>query len=232
MKIFPKGLWGWIRFIGWGSAGLSLLYFFALKLILPPITITQLNDLFFAGRPLRRNYVPANRVSPHFYRAVIAAEDGNFAKHSGFDWQALATTVSEGDGGGASTISQQTSKNVFLWQRRDYIRKALEFPLTMGIESVWGKQRILEVYVNSVEMGRGIYGVQAASQYYFRKNAANLTPREAATIAALLPNPKVYGQNLRSPYMRRRVDRIQREMNYLQANSEATNKLIEALTKN
>jgi monofunctional biosynthetic peptidoglycan transglycosylase len=81
-------------------------------------------------------------------------------------------------------------------------------------------------------MGRGIYGVQAASQYYFRKNAANLTPREAATIAALLPNPKVYGQNLRSPYMRRRVDRIQREMNYLQANSEATNKLIEALTKN
>jgi monofunctional glycosyltransferase len=231
MKIFPRGLWGWMRFILWSSAGFSLLYFFALRWILPPITITQLNDLFFAGAPFRRNYIPANRVSPHFYRAVIAAEDGNFAKHNGFDWQALAATIAEGDGGGASTISQQTVKNVFLWQGRDYIRKALEFPLTMGSESVWGKQRILEVYVNSVEMGRGIYGIQAASQYYFRKNADDLTQREAATIAALLPNPKVYGRNLRSPQIRRRIDRIQREMNYLQANSTATNKLIEELTK-
>lgn len=186
--------------------------------MMPPTTTTQLQSII-QGKSVsfRRDYVPIEQVSPDFLLAVIASEDAKFAQHHGIDIDATIYALKTGKGGGASTISQQVSKNVLLWQNQDYLRKLLEIPLTAEIELIWGKRRILEVYVNVIEMGNGIFGIQAASQYYFHKDAANLTMREAATIAALLPNPKKRGENIHSPAMKKRVAKILKEMKYIKS---------------
>lgn len=169
---------------------------------MPPITITQISNSFSYG--LKRDYVSWEEISYNVKLAAIASEDQAFPDHSGFDWDAIEKSLKPKKkkkktkiplGGGASTITQQVAKNVFLWQGSGvgrYIRKGPEMYFTKMIEWVWGKQRILEVYLNTIEMGKGIFGIEAAAQSYFHKSAKNLTREEAAKIIACLPNPKVF----------------------------------------
>lgn len=193
-----------IAFILWG------------KFFNPPITITQISGILNFGK-LERDYVDYDEMSSHVKKAVIAAEDQKFFTHNGFDYQAIEKAYRDNEKGkkikGGSTISQQTAKNVFLWQGRSWFRKGLETVYTFIIELIWGKEVILERYLNSIEMGQGVFGVEAASQYYFGKNAKNLTKSEAAWIAAILPNPKKYDPNNPSSYLRKRHTWIMRQMN-------------------
>ncbi len=194
-------IWRWIKRIFLWSFFSSLLYIIICKWIMPPVTITQLNA-WLAGDGLKREYVSNEEISPNLRLAAMAGEDQLFPIHSGFDWKALEKSLNSNPakngrirGGAASTISQQVAKNVFLWQGEGfgrYVRKVPEFYFTKMIEWIWGKQRILEVYLNVIEMGKGIYGAQAASQAYFNKPAKTLTRKEAAMLIACLPNPKVY----------------------------------------
>jgi len=169
---------------------------------MPPITITQIANTFSYG--LKRDYISWNEMNPSIKLAAIASEDQSFPDHGGFDWDAIEKSLKPKKkgkktkiplGGGASTITQQTAKNIFLWQGGSiskYIRKVPELYFTKMIEWVWGKQRILEVYLNIIEMGPGIFGVEAAARYYFNKSARNLTRAESAMIIACLPNPKKF----------------------------------------
>lgn len=146
---------------------------------------------------MKRDYVSMNEISPYAKLAVISSEDQLFPDHSGFDWKSIEKARSYNKKKpnrirGASTISQQVAKNVFLWQGRSYFRKGLEVYFTFMIELIWGKKRILELYLNISEMGKGVYGIEAASQKYFNKPAQKLTRSEAAMIAACLPNPKEF----------------------------------------
>jgi monofunctional biosynthetic peptidoglycan transglycosylase len=142
------------------------------------------------------------------FRAAVAAEDANFCRHWGFDMGAIRTAIAEGSGRGASTISQQTVKNVFLWQGRSWLRKALEAVLTLLVEAVWTKRRILVVYLNVAEFGEGVFGVEAAARHYFGISAAELTPTQAARLAVVLPNPKVRNPASLNQTLRRRAARI------------------------
>jgi monofunctional biosynthetic peptidoglycan transglycosylase len=158
--------------------------------------------------PHHYHWVPLDNISPAMGVAVIAAEDQLFAEHAGFDWKAIEKAISYNQTHkktrGASTISQQTAKNLFLWDGRNWVRKALETWFTVLIETLWTKERILEVYLNIVEFGDGVYGVDAAAQHYFHKPAARLSSGEAALLAAVLPNPHVYQVNKPGAYVRGR----------------------------
>ncbi|MBS1750702.1 MAG: monofunctional biosynthetic peptidoglycan transglycosylase [Bacteroidetes bacterium] len=172
---------------------LQFVYIFLLKWFDPPVTLTQLGSLL-SGYGLKRDYVSAEEISPWAGLAVIASEDQLFPDHNGFDWKSIERAIAKNKRkknriAGASTISQQVAKNVFLWQGRTWFRKGLEVYFTFMIERVWGKQRILEVYLNVSEMGKGIFGIEAAAQNYFNKPASKLTRTESAMIAACLPNP-------------------------------------------
>lgn len=166
----------------------------------------------------KRDWVSIDEMGTSIQKAVIASEDGKFTTHNGFDVKAIEKAYKNNQKGrkvkGGSTISQQTAKNVFLWPGRSYLRKGLEAYFTVLIEVVWGKERIMEVYLNSIEMGNGIYGIEAASQYWFNKSAKNLTKAEAAAIAAILPNPRVYKAKNSSRYIERRKNAIKRQMNF------------------
>ena len=165
---------------------------------------------------LSHDWVPLEKISVNLQKAVIASEDGFFLKHSGFDFTAMQKAYKNNERGrrikGGSTISQQTAKNVFLWQGRSYIRKGLEAYFTVLIELIWGKERIMEVYLNSIEMGDGVYGAQAASEYWYRKDAINLTPIQAAGIAAILPNPRKFTATSSSSYINKRKSKITKVM--------------------
>lgn len=197
-----------------------LVYIVALKWIDPPITITQINSLI-NGEGLRRDYISWDEMPSSIKLAVIASEDQLFASHNGFDRKSIekALEYNQKTKGkktrGASTISQQTAKNVFLWQGRSWFRKGLEVYFTFMIEKIWGKKRILEVYLNVAEMGEGVYGIEAAAQYHFKKPAAKLTRNEAARIAVALPNPKKYKVNPPSQYVSNRTDWVLRQMRNL-----------------
>lgn len=177
----------------------QLIYIIALKWVNPPMTITMLtNRIALAGtsKDFHRTWVNYEDISRYAKLAVIAGEDQKFPVHHGFDVQSIEAAWEDYQHGeelrGASTISQQTAKNVFLWQGGGWFRKGLEAYCTFMIEWVWGKQRILEVYLNVAQMGDGIYGVGAASQYYFHTTAGRLTRAQAALLAASLPNPLYY----------------------------------------
>lgn len=183
-------------------------YIVVLKWINPPITVTQAVD-WFRGYGLKRDYVSFYEMSPQIRLAVMASEDQLFPDHNGFDIKSIKKAFSENQKKrkkprGASTISQQVAKNVFLWQGGGWFRKALEVYFTFMIELVWGKERILEVYLNVAEMGKGIYGVEAAARTYFKKPAKKLTRTESAMLAACLPNPKKYKVQPASPYISKR----------------------------
>ena len=193
-----------ILFIVWG------------KFFNPPITITQIGGLIEFGK-LNRDYIPYDEMGNNVKRAVIASEDQSFFDHNGFDYKAIEKAMKHNEKGkklrGGSTISQQTAKNVFLWQGRSWVRKGLEAVYTFIIELAWGKDVILERYLNSIEMGRGVFGVEAASKYYFNKSAKDLTKSEAAWIATILPNPQKYDPINPSAYLNKKHNWIMRQMN-------------------
>jgi len=178
----------------------------------PPLTLLMARE-FVAGNGLDYRWRSLEDISPHLVASAIAAEDARFCNHSGFDMEAIEQALRDNERGrrvrGGSTISQQTAKNVFLWPGRDWIRKGLEAGYTVMIETVWSKRRIMEVYLNVAEMGPGVYGAEAAARHWFGKSAADLTPREAARIAAILPSPRRYNAGSPGPYVRRRAARVQ-----------------------
>lgn len=195
---------------------LHWLYIVLLIFVNPPITTTQIKSLL-DGYGIKRDYVSYNQISYQAGLAVIGAEDQIFAEHFGLDYESIEKAIEFNKKHtkrkrGASTISQQVAKNVFLWQGRSWIRKGLEVYFTFMIELIWSKKRILDIYLNSVEMGKGIFGIQAASKFFFNKNASQLSRQEAATIAACLPNPKRFRPNAPSPYILSRRDWIIEQM--------------------
>jgi monofunctional biosynthetic peptidoglycan transglycosylase len=198
----------------------QLFYIFLLKWVDPPITLTQLGS-WITGNGLKRDMVDAKEMSSYAKLAVISSEDQLYPDHSGFDWKHIEKAMEynkrkPGRVRGASTISQQVAKNVFLWQGRSWIRKGLEVYFTFMIETIWGKRRILEMYLNIAEMGPGIFGVEAAAQNYFKKSAKQLSRQEAAMIAACLPNPKKYTVKPLSNYVAGKYPWVLRQMNNLQ----------------
>ena len=200
---------------------LQFVYIIFCKWINPPITITQLNSLI-QGYGLHRDYISFDDMGPNIKLAVMASEDQLFPNHNGFYMKAIDAAVKYNETHtvkrrGGSTISQQTAKNVFLWQHGGYFRKGLEFYFTFMIELIWRKKRTLETYLNVSEMGKGIFGVQAAAKKYFNKDAKNLTRSEAAMIAAVLPNPKEYTIVPLSGYVARRSNEILRQMSFIEA---------------
>ncbi|WP_407524837.1 monofunctional biosynthetic peptidoglycan transglycosylase [Lacibacter sp. MH-610] len=203
---------------------LQLVYIIALKWVNPPVTITQLVSLL-QGDGLKRDYVDVNDMSAAAKLSVMAAEDQLFPDHNGFDWKSIEKAMDYNKRKpnrvrGASTISQQTAKNVFLWQGRSWFRKGLELYFTQMIEWIWGKERILEVYLNVIEMGRGVYGIEAAARTYFKKPARLLNKNEAAQIAACLPNPKKYTVKPLSRYVSARSGWVLRQMNNLEGDAD------------
>lgn len=199
-----------------------LVYIVMLKWVNPPITITQINSVL-EGHGLHRDYISYEEMPQSVKLAAIASEDQLFAQHKGFDRKNIekALKFNEAHKGkkirGASTISQQVAKNVFLWQKRSWLRKGLEVYFTLMIEMIWGKERILEMYLNVSEMGIGTFGIEAASQRYYKKPASELTKNEAARIIVNLPNPKKYRVNPPSPYVSNRAKWVERQMRNLQS---------------
>ncbi len=201
----------------------QLLYIIICRWVNPPITITQLVNAA-EGNGLKRDYIDYADMGDNIKLAVIASEDQLFPEHEGFDTTAIKKAIAYNKTHkrkrGASTISQQTAKNVFLWQHGGYFRKGLEVYFTFMIEKLWSKKRVLETYLNVAEMGRGIFGVQAAARAYFNKDAKALTRQEAAMIAACLPNPKKYTVKPLHRYVAARSARIVRQMNNLDGDPE------------
>jgi monofunctional biosynthetic peptidoglycan transglycosylase len=218
---------GWasrlLRGLGLALAGwivLTVATVVALRWIDPPFTAFMVTDrvthLFADDYTFRHEWRNWNDISRNAAIAVIAAEDQTFPRHRGFDFKQIGKALEDRERGrrvrGASTISQQVAKNLFLWRGQSWFRKGLEAGITVLIEACWSKQRILEVYLNVAEFGRGTYGVQAASQRYFRKDASRLSRREAALLAAVLPAPSSYKVEAPSRYVQRRQEWIQRQM--------------------
>ena len=222
---------GWLRRIlkglAWALGGfLALNVMLVLTFRFVPVPVSGLMiqrrvEAWGSDKPYQSHHtwVPLEEISPSLGAAVIAAEDQNFADHFGFDWQAIEKAVQHNEKSrrkrGASTVSQQTAKNLFLWNNRSWTRKGLEAWFTLLIEVGWSKKRILEVYLNIVEFGDGIYGAEAAARAYFGKPAKRLTPSEAALLAAVLPNPRKFHANAPSDYIRGRQTWILSQMRQL-----------------
>lgn len=162
--------------------------------------------------PIEKQWVDIEDISPYLITASVAAEDNNFLGHNGFDWGAIQKAIDERESGkrkrGASTISQQTAKNVFLWPKQSWIRKGCEVYFTFMIETFWSKERIMEVYLNVIEMGNGIYGAEAAAQHYFGKSAKRLSRRQACLIAATYPSPRKFNPGKPSGYLNSRATHL------------------------
>jgi monofunctional biosynthetic peptidoglycan transglycosylase len=202
----------------------QLFYILLLKWVNPPITLTQLAS-WVTGNGMHRDYVDMKDISPYAKLAVIASEDQLFPEHNGFDWKSIEKAMEHNRKKperikGASTISQQVAKNVFLWQGRDWLRKGFEVYFTFMIEWIWGKKRILEVYLNVAEMGKGVFGVEAAARRNFDRSADKLTRQQAAMIAACLPNPKLFTLRPLSSHVARRYPWIMRQMNNLEDDAD------------
>jgi monofunctional biosynthetic peptidoglycan transglycosylase len=202
--------------------GLSI--FFVLLFRFVPVPITPLMAIrsveqIFGDEDLRlkHDWVSIDEISKNLPLAVVCSEDQNFMNHSGFDLKAIERSVDAAKRGakrvkGASTISQQTAKNLFLWPGRSWVRKGFEVWFTVLIEFAWPKERIMEVYLNSIEMGKGIYGAEAAANFYWKTSAKNLSRTQAAAIAAILPNPRKYSANPPGPYVQERIGWISGQM--------------------
>jgi monofunctional biosynthetic peptidoglycan transglycosylase len=207
----PRPLWR--RILLWALRGTGLLAAFYLLLIIlfsflpPPGNIYQWQESWRLGG-IEREWVDWQDIAPVMGRSAVAAEDANFCLHWGFDMQAIREAISTGANRGASTIDQQVTKNVLLWQNRSWVRKAMEAALTPVVELLWSKQRILEMYLNQVEFAEGVFGVQAAAKKLFGVNARDLTAVQAARLAAVLPNPKEYSANKPGSYVRARARQI------------------------
>lgn len=200
--------------------GITVLWVVLYKYIPVPYTPLMAIRAIDGGKKYetRHDWVPIDEISPYLQLAVISAEDQTFLNHSGFDREAIEKAIKHNEQGkklrGGSTISQQTAKNAFLWPQRSWFRKGMEVYFTFLIETLWSKERILEVYLNSIEMGDGVFGAEAASQYWFHKSAKNLSTENAAAIAAILPSPRRYSANPPGAYVARRTQWIIRQMRY------------------
>lgn len=204
--------------------GLSILSVLILKWVpvpMTPLMVVRIVESKFDDSEtiFSHDWEPLENISPNLQKAVIASEDANFLNHNGFDFNAIQKAFKNNEKGkrikGGSTISQQTAKNVFLWQGRSYLRKGLEAYFTVLIELVWGKERIMEVYLNSIEMGNGVYGAQEAARHWYSTTASNLTVKEAAGIAAILPNPRKFKASNSSSYINNRKNKISREIRHV-----------------
>ena len=196
-------------------AGLVLTSVAVPRLLPPPVTFLMVARSF-EGEDLSYRWRSLDDISPRLVEAVIASEDSGFCAHRGFDMKAIEKALKANERGGrirgGSTISQQTAKNVFLWPGRDWVRKGFEAGYTVLIETVWGKRRIVEVYLNVAEWAPGVYGAEAAARHWFGKSARDLSAREAARLAAILPSPRRYNASSPGPYVRRRASRVQAAM--------------------
>ncbi|MFO6299380.1 monofunctional biosynthetic peptidoglycan transglycosylase [Rahnella selenatireducens] len=226
-KFAGKGIWGkpvlWFKravilLLSLWVAGIMLFAFlpvpFSAVMVERQVSAWLTGDFRYVAHS---DWVPMSEISAPMALAVMAAEDQKFPEHWGFDVDAIQSVLDK-DGGkmrGASTLSQQTAKNLFLWDGRSWVRKGLEAGLTVGIETVWTKRRILTVYLNIVEFGDGVFGVEQASQHFFHKPASRLTASQAALLAAVLPNPHLFKVNAPSAYVLRRQQWILRQMSQL-----------------
>ena len=199
------------------TIAVSLIY----RFVPPPVTplmLVRYTGQLFSGEKVRlsKDWVKLDDISPNLVNAVVASEDNNFKSHWGFDFEAIkkANELNKKGGRlrGASTITQQTAKNVFLWPDRTYVRKGFEVYFTILIEFTWSKRRTMEVYLNVIEMGKGIYGAEQAAQTYFHKSAKNLNKREAAAIAAILPNPRKWHPDKPTAYIQHKTQKIMEAM--------------------
>ena len=212
--IFRIILWFFILSIG------STIIFRWVPVPFTPLMIKRCVEQKMDGKPmkLQKDWVALDEITPHMQLAVVCSEDQNFLMHFGFDFKALKKAMINNEKGkkirGGSTISQQTAKNVFLWDGRNYVRKAFEAYFTLLIEVFWSKERIMEVYLNVIEFGDGIYGAEAAAQHYFKKPAAKLSREEAATLATLLPSPRKYGKVINGNYVQGRKIWVLQQMRF------------------
>lgn len=211
-KAPPKPSWGKrLRRLFW--RGLAVAFLLAVGVVIlgvfvnPPTTAYMMSEKRRLGG-VDYQWVSLEEVAPVMVRSVVAAEDANFCNHWGFDLPAIKLAIEEGSSRGASTLSQQTVKNVFLWHGRSWIRKALEAVMTPLVEAVWSKRRILEVYLNIAEFDEGVFGVEAAARHYFKVSPENLTPTQSARLAAILPSPKKRSASDPSRYVRKRAGQV------------------------
>ncbi|MDE6002884.1 MAG: monofunctional biosynthetic peptidoglycan transglycosylase [Prevotella sp.] len=218
-----KNIIKWIVVAFFASTILSVVALRWLPVYFTPLMFIRLGQQVKAGETLKmhHHWVPLDKISPSLPTAVMASEDARFLEHHGFDYKAIEHAAMrnlkhpEKRKLGASTISQQTAKNVFLWPGRSWVRKGFEVYFTTLIELLWSKQRIMEVYLNSIEMGDGIYGADAVAEYHFNTSAAQLTEAQCALIAATLPNPRRFNSARPNSYMLKRQSRILHEMHYV-----------------
>tara|TARA_R110001632_G_scaffold233172_1_gene378362 strand:+ start:4571 stop:5248 length:678 start_codon:yes stop_codon:yes gene_type:complete len=199
----------------WRASLLLILILFVFRFIPPPTTAFMLQSPY----PVTQDWISIDELPSHVPLAFVSSEDQRFPNHYGVDFAAIRKAISQYDDGdglrGASTITQQTAKNLFLWSGRSFVRKGLEAGLALSLETLWGKKRILEVYLNIAEFGQGIYGVEAASQHYFGRSASKLTMNQAARLAIMLPSPRTRSPNDLTFYLRQRVIWVERQMQQL-----------------
>jgi monofunctional biosynthetic peptidoglycan transglycosylase len=185
-----------------------LLWILIYAVVPVPTTFYMQQERARLGQPLEQEWAAMEDISPHLARAAVAAEDANFCLHWGFDMSAIRDAIADGAARGGSTISQQTVKNAFLWHGRSWVRKALEAAITPVMELIWPKRRVLEVYLNVAEFAPGVFGAEAAAQHHFGVSAADLTARQAALLAAVLPSPQTYNASAPSNFVDRRARSI------------------------
>ncbi|HEX9857391.1 MAG TPA: monofunctional biosynthetic peptidoglycan transglycosylase [Paracoccaceae bacterium] len=219
MPLLPR-----LRFWAWRGVA-AVAGFFAFLVVLfwvvnPPTTIYIAQESWRLGG-VARDWVPMEKIAPVMARSAVAAEDANYCLHWGFDMRAIRAALDEGANRGASTISQQVVKNVFLWHGRNWGRKAMEALLTPVVELLWSKRRILEVYLNVAEFGEGVFGVQAAAQHYFGVDAADLSPSQAARLAAVLPDPKGRNAARPGPFVRKKSAQVMSGAETIRADGRA-----------
>jgi monofunctional biosynthetic peptidoglycan transglycosylase len=210
-----RGVLGWLWFFMWRFLLLLILCLLLLRFV--PLSTTAF--MLQSPYPVTQHWINIDKLPAHVPMAVVASEDQRFPEHFGVDLSAISKALNQSEDGnalrGASTITQQTAKNLLLWPGRSFIRKGFEAGLAVSLEIIWGKKRILEVYLNVAEFGKGIYGVEAASQHYFHKSASVITTSEAARLAVLLPSPRKRDPRNLSPYLRQRVVWVERQMRQL-----------------
>jgi monofunctional biosynthetic peptidoglycan transglycosylase len=210
-----RSIFGWIWFVTWRAALLLVLVLLLFRFAPLPTTAFMLQSPY----PVTQKWISIDKIPDHMALAVVASEDQRFPSHIGLDFVSIRKAFeqyNDGDGlRGASTITQQTAKNLFLWSGRSFTRKGMEAMLALGLEGVWGKKRILEVYLNVAEFGQGIYGVEAASQHYFNRSASRLTKNQAAKLAIMLPSPRTRNPNDLTFYLRQRVLWVEQQMQQL-----------------
>ena len=221
---FIKKTLKWIVVAFFASTILSVVALRFIPVVVTPLMLIRCYQQVKAGEELKlsHDWEPLEHISPHLPIAVMASENANYLTHHGFDYEAIEKAMERNKKHpekrklGASTISQQTAKNVFLWPGRSWVRKGFEVYFTLLIELMWPKERIMEVYLNSIEMGDGIYGAEAVAEAHFNTDAKSLTREQCALIAATLPNPRKFSSKNPSAYMLKRQKRILREMKYVE----------------